>query len=138
MGKTSFNKIFLIGFNKTATTSLDGFFNGNGLRSIHWDDGKLAVQMVQNAIAGRKILHGYDHKYVVYSDAMYLNDRICIEANFFYPTLDRDYPGSAFIYNTRSEEDWIESRLTHGAGFFLEKFKKIRNTDSVDQIVEHW
>ena len=34
-------RIFIIGFNKTATRTLHYFFKGNGLNAIHWDDGNL-------------------------------------------------------------------------------------------------
>ena len=35
--------VFLIGFNKTATTTLHFFFKKNGLPSIHWDNNRLAT-----------------------------------------------------------------------------------------------
>lgn len=133
-----FDKIFIIGFNKTATKTLHTFFKQNGLRSIHWHGGKLATTMVRNALSGRKILRGYDWRYRVYSDMIYLTDRMCVEANSFYRILDRDYPGSAFIYNTRDEDAWVKSRMNHASGKFLETYLKAMNTTSVAEVENHW
>jgi len=134
----SINKIFIIGFNKTATRALNHLFEANGIPSIHWDEGKLAVKMVQNACSGRKILDGYDHRYKVFSDMAHLTDRICIEGNSFYRILDRDYPQSVFIYNTRKEDDWVRSRLNHDSGAFLRNFQQILKPASVEKVVAHW
>ena len=41
--------IFIIGFNKTATRSLDYFFKRNGFPGIHWDYGNLALTMLGKA-----------------------------------------------------------------------------------------
>ena len=42
-------KIFQIGFNKCATVSLHKFFESNGLKSIHWDKGRLAKTIYKNS-----------------------------------------------------------------------------------------
>lgn len=137
-GLDRINKIFIIGFNKTATKTLHTFFKAQRIPSLHWYTGRIAIKMTQNAVSGRKLLHGYDRRYKVFSDMMYLNHRICIEGNSFYRILDRDYPGSLFIYSTRDEDAWIKSRLNHDDGSFLRNYHQILNTDSVDEIIEHW
>lgn len=100
--------VFIIGFNKTATTSLHTFFARNGFPSVHWDRGRLARRMVQNCLDDRPILDGYDQKFRVFSDMQAQSGRIRIEANQYFRVLDRDYPGSYFILNTRSW--WVDQQ----------------------------
>ena len=83
------NKIFCIGFNKTATTAIHKFFERNNLKSFHnskWSDVNL-------------------NKYRCFSDNGDLHD---------FEELDKKYPDSLFILNTRSFDKWILSRLKHG------------------------
>jgi hypothetical protein len=137
-GSTSQGKIFVVGFNKCATRTLHGYLAGNRIPAIHWDYGRLATTMVRNALAGRRLLHGYDHRYRAFSDMILLTDRICVEGNAFFRTLDRDYPGSRFIYNTRSLEDWIQSRIGHRDGSYLRRYKSVLNTDDDAVVIDHW
>lgn len=96
--------------------------------------------MVHNAVAGRKILEGYDKQFRVFSDFYYVNARIIIEANQYFRAMDRDYPGSFFIYNSRSMDKWITSRLKHAhdAGNMLDSFKSYYGTDDTELVVRHW
>ncbi len=105
--------VFIIGFNKCATRSLSSFFKANGFPAIHWDNGNLALAMMKNAAEQRPVLQPYDADFRVFSDLTFLNSCLSVEGNAFFPTLDRDYPGAFFIYNTRSMEGWIKSRLAH-------------------------
>jgi hypothetical protein len=105
--------IFIIGFNKSATTSLHMFFQNNGFPSIHWDHGKLARTMLLNCCDDRPILSGYDQKYRVFSDMTFRTHRLRFEGNSLFRILDSDYPGSFFIYNYRNVQDWLRSRESH-------------------------
>jgi hypothetical protein len=46
-------KIFQIGFNKCGTSTIHHYLRANGVRSVHWDDGRLAQRMFAN-LADRK------------------------------------------------------------------------------------
>jgi hypothetical protein len=134
--------IFIIGFNKTATTSLHAFFTGNGFPSVHWDRGKLARRMVQNCLDDRPILNGYDREFRVFSDMQAQSGRIRIEANQYFRILDRDYPGSYFILNTRDLGKWISSRSAnfvtpHGATNLELEMRRLNTLDS-QEAVELW
>lgn len=79
-------KIFVIGFNKTATTTFHKLFLKNNLRSQHdtiWQ------------------VNDYD----CFSDNGDLND---------FKKLDNDFPNSIFILNTRRLDKWMISRFKHG------------------------
>lgn len=102
--------VFVIGFNKTATTTLHHFFEGNGLPAVHWDGNQLAITMMNNCLADRPILHGYDHRYRVFSDMIAQTKRIRLEANAFFRILDVDYPDAFFLFNNRDTDAWIASR----------------------------
>ncbi|MGH6891224.1 MAG: hypothetical protein ACREEP_03085 [Dongiaceae bacterium] len=134
--------IFIVGFNKTATTSLHTFFSRNGFPSIHWDRGKLARRMVLNCLDDRPILDGYDREFRVFSDMQAQSSRIRIEANQYFRILDRDYPGSYFIYNTRDLGNWISSRSAnfvtpHGATNLELEMQRLNTTDP-QEAVQLW
>lgn len=89
-------KIFVIGFNKTATTTFHELFIKNGLKSSHngsyWD------------------LDKYD----CFSDNGDLRN---------FQNLHKIYPEAIFILNTRPLNKWLISRFEHGARHFLNNNK---------------
>lgn len=81
-----YSKIFVIGFNKTATTTIHKLFITNNLKSqhaTHWD------------------LSNYD----CFSDNGNLHD---------FRELNNLYKDAIFILNTRSLTNWLISRFKHG------------------------
>ena len=81
-----YSKIFVIGFNKTASTTLHKLFKVNNLKSQHttsWD------------------LSNYD----CFSDNGNLND---------FKKLDNLHKDAIFILNTRNLTNWLISRFKHG------------------------
>lgn len=97
----TYNKIFIIGFNKTATTTLHRTFKSNNFKSVHWDKGRIDDEL-------KKYNDGFLGTYEnndVFSDSPF------IQKNFkkFY----KKYPNSLFILNYRNKNDWICSRLNH-------------------------
>lgn len=113
-------KIFQIGFNRTATTSLWKFFENNGLKSIHWNEGHLVDQMVRNMhlnvplLSNSYVFHDRKPTAEKLEDIVFFSDMTRelgqYDAKDFYKQLDHDYPGSKFILNTRDVNSWIESR----------------------------
>jgi hypothetical protein len=108
-------KIFLIGFNKTGTTTLHHFFRRNGLRSAHFRaNGRLiAAEMSRNVSRDTNILKGIEG-FTVYSDLCLQTADVWLEANTYFPVMFRQYPRSYFILSDRNVERWIASRLHHG------------------------
>lgn len=98
-------KIFVIGFNKTGTTSFYELFCINRLASQH--------STVWNL-----------EKYQCFSDG---------GNNQNFMALHARYPGSLFILNTRSLEDWLISRFLHGCRFSAEWAKPVGK-----ELVEQW
>jgi hypothetical protein len=119
------NKIFQIGLNKCATLSLYELFHSfceQKINAIHWDYGNLAYTMKINLDNDRKLLYGYED-YTVFTDmecCCLNNGRTeCIFAYKWFDILDKQYPNSKFILNTRNIDKWIQSRLDHECGINL-------------------
>lgn len=134
--------VFVIGFNKTATTTIHHFFEGNGFPSVHWDDNKLAAAMLDNCLHDRRVLEGYDHRYRVFSDMISQTLRLRFEANSLFRILDTDYPGSFFIYNNRPMEDWLASRWNKPCAKYgttnVEVEMRILNTKDPLAVLRRW
>ncbi len=98
-------RIFGIGLNKTATTSLDSALVRLGVRSLHFG-GDDAHNAVKRAIDEQVPLLTYlDPQWDAFSDIGLLSRRFVM--------LDAQYPGSRFILTTRPLADWIASRRGH-------------------------
>tara|TARA_B100000959_G_scaffold270168_1_gene316698 strand:- start:49 stop:756 length:708 start_codon:yes stop_codon:yes gene_type:complete len=130
---TDVPRIFQIGFNRCGTTSFHLFFEQNGLRSIHWGRGSVAAGIEASRIEGKPLLH-YVDGFQVYCDMEFMREDHAgkhisrrpfrklynalgeekistpIYAYTYFEELDKQYPGSRFILNTREVEGWIRSR----------------------------
>ena len=82
----SYEKYFVIGFNKTATTTFHNLFLKNNLKSQHTTRWKT-------------------DEYTCFSDNGNLNN---------YRELDLKYENSIFILNVRELDKWLISRFKHG------------------------
>jgi hypothetical protein len=136
--RTSAPRIFLIGFNKTATRAFSAFFDGNGVPAVHWDENKMAQVMAANISKGLKVLDGYDSQFKFYSDFISLTESEKIEGNAFFKEMDLHYPGSYFILNNRETSSWILSRELHNQGVFFEKNKSIMQTGDPKVVRAKW
>lgn len=87
-------KIFCIGFNKSGTSSLHDFFQSCGLSSTHDTDWPYYSHLKYGWLYFRK---------TCYTDGEFSE----------FVNLDRWFPGSLFILNTRDERKWLISRIKH-------------------------
>jgi hypothetical protein len=88
-------KIFVIGFNKTGTSSFNYLFQKLNINSIH---------TTQNVL---KIIDKYD----AFTDGIHHN---------FKEYYDK-YPNSLFILNTRPIKSWLTSRYKHSKGHYFKE-----------------
>jgi hypothetical protein len=110
-------KVFVIGFNKTASTSLHYLFMSLKLKSYHGPKWRKHndIELLQ--------------KYDCFSDG---TPRDLAE-------LDRSFPGSRYILNVRDLEGWIYSRLAH-----IERRKekgiptRSPTWDNTEYAIKHW
>ena len=86
-----YSKVFAIGFNKTATTSIDKVFKDVGIRSVHNVKWRTAKPYLGHYLAQ------------AFSDGPPEDFR----------SLDRRFPNSKFILNVRDLDEWLDSRLEH-------------------------
>ena len=149
------NKIFQIGFNRCATTSLFKFFKQNGLPSYHFrgpNGKKLAKIMKRNADKGSPILTGIDDK-IFFSDISAGPEVPSCGSNstmstrppspafayaHYYKLLDEQYPDSRFILNIRNVEDWIESRARLHHGKVVEGEKRYSGVRTDQEVFSIW
>ena len=112
-------KIFIIGFNKTATRAFHNLFKASNIKSVHWDNGDLAKKIVDNHKSDKPLLNGYE-EYQAFSDMEFVSKTLTLYPHrTLFKKLHHCYPGSYFILNTRNVYDWIESRKAHADGLYL-------------------
>lgn len=117
-------KLFFIGFNKTATSALFLLLLSAGVRTIHSSgNGKLfgrtleeraaiphaTKQMAANLDAGHDPLAGLE-AFDCFMDLTTGPRDLCLE----FKTLHAAYPDATFVLNTRPKDAWITSRINHG------------------------
>ena len=95
-------RIFGIGMQKTATTSLDAALKMLGFDSAHWLDGKWAVAILREMRERGR------------SETLERHYALCdLPIAILFRELDRAYPGSKFILTVRDEVDWLVSTRDH-------------------------
>ena len=90
-------RVFGIGLQRTATTSLDRAFRLLGLDSLHWGAGEAPLIWNEMNAAGRSVTL---ERFYALSD---------LPIPLLYENLDRAYPGSRFILTVRDERKWLRS-----------------------------
>jgi Sulfotransferase domain/N-terminal domain of galactosyltransferase len=90
-------RVFGIGMQKTATTSLHEAFRILGFDSLHWGEGTVATIWQEVNSAGRSV--ALERFYAACDNPIPL----------FYRKLDKAYPGSKFILTIRDEAKWLKS-----------------------------
>jgi hypothetical protein len=136
-------RVFQIGFSKCGTISIAEFFRDNGIATIHHDFGNLAVSMHENALHNKPLIPEHYQQYYVFTDMERMDaDPIISIPILYFKELDKQYPGSKFILNTRNKEAWLRSRSKHLFNVFtqtslLNESAKILKL-SEQEVVEHW
>lgn len=131
-------RIFQIGFNKCGTRSFYDFFEKNGIKSVHYKRGDLALGISANIDAGKPPLEGWD-KWTAYTDMQWVKKSGVIEACGFYKEFAAYYPRSYFILNTRNKDRWINSRRNHGTGQnYGNRYRLGLGLSTMDETVEAW
>lgn len=130
-------KIFQIGFNRCGTRTIHSYFAASGVRSVHWDQGRLARRIFTNLADGDDLLAGYAY-FDVLTDMEYLDGLVHLEAYKLFPYFAAQYPDAVFILNTRDREDWILSRLRHRNGEYAARYKRYLGIASDGSLADAW
>lgn len=106
-------KIFVIGFNKTATTSiahlccLNGFKSQHGFVVYEWSHEEQKVKRLKQFETS--LWRTEDHSIQVFADGRSIYE---------FKKLDKKYKNSVFILNTRPLKSWLLSRFMNRARTF--------------------
>jgi len=140
---TERRKLFFIGFNKCGTTSLHRLMSRSGYSSVHWElpGGRfIAPTLFWNHQLGRPLLTGME-RHDTFSDMYYQTEACCLEGNFLFRELHRQYPRALFVLNTRDREKWIQSRIRHApasnGGQLVKRVQKMLGT-SEESVLQAW
>lgn len=112
----NYDKIFVIGFNKTATSSFHQLFIDNNISSQHADGNKFSQKWKLK-------------KYTAFSDNAeqdYNNFKLCYEK----------YPNSLFILNVRPTDKWLKSRMNHGKVYTQQLWAAICDKKRLNEWIE--
>lgn len=135
-------KVFQIGFSKCGTSSLYSFFNNSGIPSVHHDNGFLANSIHVNYHNKLPLISGRYSKILVFTDmeVLYKTPQVMVGMQYF-KELDKQYPGSKFILNTRNKEAWLKSRslqTIHPSGDTLLKISAEILKLTEEEMLEQW
>ena len=130
-------KIFQIGFNKCGTRTLHSFFERNGVPSVHWAQGTLALRILRNLLEGSAPVAGFE-EYVFFSDMEASTDRFFVDAYKLFPFFHQHYPNAVFILNTRPRDAWLRSRLNHHKGEYAVRHMRLLKLESEAALRESW
>lgn len=126
--------IFQIGFSRCGTTSLSKLFHGNGIPSIHWDEGRIAQRFKARMAAG-------EDPFADYPDTVFFSDMgnamgTLIEPYKDFRYIHQFYPDSYFILNIRDVQNWLASRANHWK--LVEWQLKYLRLTTVKQLLRYW
>jgi hypothetical protein len=98
--------------------------------------------MKRNKEQNKPLLKGYE-KYSFFSDMEHFDDDMGVFYShiYYYELLDKQYPNSKFILNTRNVDNWIKSRLNHKfsgiTGYYASYIMSRLNLNS-EQLLDKW
>ena len=130
-------KVFQIGFNRCATQPLSDFFRKNGLSSLHWERGELAIKVAAAIERGANPLADVPDVNL-YSDMTYCDYTVCLEPFRQFEYIFRHYPDAYYVLNTRNCRDWIRSRKELHQGNFIERMISVLGVDSEEEVISRW
>ncbi len=142
---------FQIGFNRCATQSLYSAFINCGLKAIHhnFKTSKicfreyLAPIMLDNLKRGDAdkvpILNGKLSTYDAFLDMSYLYGDNEFNFYIYFKNMEKQYPGSIFIFNTRDCVSWILSRIKLGSNpTRYNLYYKIITPEKIKNWIDHY
>lgn len=127
-------RVFQIGFNKCGTSSLHNFFLGNGIPSVHWQSGELAVRIHARMRQGEDPVLDYPG-ITAFTDMIHLTHQVLIEPYKAIDIFYRWHPDAYYVLNTRNCSDWVESRVRHG---MVARYQSVFALPDEAAVRRHW
>ena len=133
-------RVFFIGYNRTATTSIHHLFQQGGYKSWHClkqGGGHIGRQLMMNMKDDRPILEGLEEAQVL-SDLCFAKRGYFFEGTHAFKLLHHACPDSYFVLNTRSMDSWIKSRTKHKRGDFMTRAMKHYEVKTKEEVQQIW
>jgi hypothetical protein len=131
-------KIFFIGFNKCATTSIHYMMAESGIWSDHWQRKHENIALrIDSIIDNKEEFRRYTRKATAYSDLSYFSSDKVVEGNSYFKQFHEAYPKAYFVLNDRDVDGWIRSRAGHRKGTLLERSAAFYRADA-QAVKEIW
>lgn len=131
-------KIFFIGFNKCATTSIHHMMVESGIRSDHWKrKGENIALRIESLVGNKEEFRRYTRWATAYSDLTYFSGDKVVEGNRYFREYQTAYPRAYFVLNDRDVDAWIRSRASHRKGTLLERSVAFHRADA-QTVKEIW
>ncbi|MEZ9835140.1 sulfotransferase [Vibrio breoganii] len=130
-------KVFVIGMNKTATTSIHELFHKNGYKGLHWNKGRLAQRMFDNISQCKPILSSLSNITTFSDMVVETQDKVRYFHVEHLADIVAQYPDAIYIFNDRSVDSWVSSLKRHANGSFFKRELK-RHQNSEEKVVESW
>lgn len=131
-------RIYQIGFNRCGTVSLHNYFLGNGVKSLHWQRGKLSEQIFRNHREQKPLFEGFE-TYTAFTDMEHHSDdgEAHYAAEELFREMHRQDPEGLFVLNVRPIEDWIKSLINHQRGEYLRLTMAFHNR-TANEVLDFW
>tara|TARA_R110002049_G_scaffold221870_9_gene393435 strand:- start:1529 stop:2230 length:702 start_codon:yes stop_codon:yes gene_type:complete len=121
--KSRQSKIFIIGFNKTGTTSLGAFFEQNGFKVFNQRKSELLLEAYIKRDFNKIIKTIKDSNSQVFQDVPF-------SMPYLYVTLSQEFKDAKFILTSRSNSRiWFDSLVKFHSNFFTENNRIPTRTD---------
>jgi hypothetical protein len=70
----------------------------------------------------------------VFSDMFWHRENVWIDGNKYYKELHKMYPNAYFILNTRPMKEWLQSKVNHKKGAYIQRCMEFHQCDKSEMI----
>ncbi|HTR12754.1 MAG TPA: hypothetical protein VMI72_05720, partial [Roseiarcus sp.] len=109
----------------------------NGVPSVHWNGGFVALRVMANICRNLPPTQGYGGT-LAFFDMEWVTDKLVVEAFKAFPLLYAAHPDAVFILNTRARDAWIKSRLAHAGGDYARAYQVAIGAPTIEALVRYW
>ncbi|MGR3376073.1 glycosyltransferase family 2 protein [Salipiger abyssi] len=131
-------KIFQIGMNRGGSKEISAMFGRMGLSYAHWDNGRIARNLLSAKSKGQRPFAGYE-RYQLLSDISYGSNGSDIYDGFYdFEYIANFFRDSIFLLNHRPIDEWLASRQRFRGGKYIAEHMAATGINSEERMLEKW